>query len=236
MRRQRLLRQRGRERIRLLRIKRFDCMSDAVHAGRDSHALRQRRREERIVNHELRPTTSIATDTLLVADLATEERRHLRARVRRRQRHESRAVLDGEDLAEPERRAAADRHDAVATCREVELAATLDVGNRALATNDLTFVSRDVDMTGAGTVSLTTQAVDFRTIVILSPELSAQAGRDLIRVAREGDRVVLPARITGTITAPSAFVDVQAALQRAIRNRAQDELKSLFDRLGKGKR
>jgi uncharacterized protein involved in outer membrane biogenesis len=113
-----------------------------------------------------------------------------------------------------------------------KVAATLNVGNRMLSTNDLTFASRDVDMTGEGTLSLTTQALDFHTNVILSPELSAQAGRDLIRVAREGNRVVLPARITGPITAPNVFVDVQAALQRAIRNRAQDELKSLFDRLG----
>ncbi len=112
------------------------------------------------------------------------------------------------------------------------MAATLSVGNRMLSTNDLTFASRDVDMTGAGTLSLATQAIDFRTNLVLSPELSAQAGRDLYRVAHEGDRVVLPARISGTITAPTAFVDVQAALQRAIRNRAEDELKNLFDRLG----
>jgi hypothetical protein len=91
-------------------------------------------------------------------------------------------------------------------------------------------------MTGAGTLSLATQAVDFRTNVVLSQELSAQAGRDLYRVAREGDRVVLPARITGTVAAPTVFVDVGAALQRAIRNRAQDELKNLFEQFGRRKK
>jgi uncharacterized protein involved in outer membrane biogenesis len=116
------------------------------------------------------------------------------------------------------------------------LAATLNVGGRALTTNDLAFASRDVDMTGAGTLSLATQAVDFRTNVVLSQELSAQAGRDLYRVAREGDRVVLPARITGTVAAPTVFVDVGAALQRAIRNRAQDELKNLFEQFGRRKK
>jgi uncharacterized protein involved in outer membrane biogenesis len=116
------------------------------------------------------------------------------------------------------------------------LAATLNVGGRALTTNDLSFASRDVDMTGAGTLSLTTRAIDFRTNVVLSQELSAQAGRDLYRVAREGDRVVLPARITGTVSAPTVFVDVGAALQRAIRNRAQDELKNLFEQLGRRKK
>jgi hypothetical protein len=68
--------------------------------------------------------------------------------------------------------------------------------------------------------------------VTLSPELSAQAGRDLYRLAREGDRIVLPARITGTVTSPTVFVDVQEALGRALRNRAQDEIKSFLDRLG----
>jgi hypothetical protein len=33
------------------------------------------------------------------------------------------------------------------------------------------------------------------------------------------------------VGSPTVFVDVQAALNRAIRNRAQDQLKSLFDRL-----
>ena len=113
------------------------------------------------------------------------------------------------------------------------LAATLAVNGLETSTNDLTFVSRDLDMNGSGRLSLATGSLDFRSEVILSRELSAQAGRDLYRLAREGDRVVLPARITGTVSAPTVFVDVQAALGRALRNRAQDELKSLFDRLRK---
>jgi uncharacterized protein involved in outer membrane biogenesis len=113
------------------------------------------------------------------------------------------------------------------------LSATLAVTGQQLATNDLAFASRDFDMAGQGTMSLASQGVDFHADVVLSRELSAQAGRDLYRVAREGDRVVLPARITGTVSAPTVFVDVQAALKRALRNRAVDELKGLFDRLQK---
>jgi uncharacterized protein involved in outer membrane biogenesis len=111
------------------------------------------------------------------------------------------------------------------------LAASLSVAGQVLSTSDLTLASRDLDMTGEGTMSLATQAVNLRADVMLSRELSAQAGRDLYRLAREGERIVLPARITGTVGSPTVFVDVQAALNRAIRNRAQDELKSLFDRL-----
>ena len=113
------------------------------------------------------------------------------------------------------------------------LSATLAVNGLETSTNDLAFVSRDLDMNGSGRLSLATGSLDFRTDVILSRELSAQAGRDLYRLAREGDRVVLPARITGTVSAPTVFVDVQAALGRALRNRAQDELRNLFDRLRK---
>jgi uncharacterized protein involved in outer membrane biogenesis len=115
------------------------------------------------------------------------------------------------------------------------LAATLAVAGQLLSTNDLSFESRDFDMTGRGTISLATQAVDFSVDVRLSRELSAQAGRDLYRAAREGDRIVLPARITGTVAAPSVFIDVQSALKRAIVNRAQDEIKSFLNRLRKPK-
>ena len=114
------------------------------------------------------------------------------------------------------------------------LAASLVVDGQVLSTNDLTFASRDLDMTGKGTLSLATQALDLHTNVMLSRELSAQAGRDLYRLAREGDRVVLPARITGTVSSPTVFVDV-AALKRAIRNRVEDEVKSLFNRWRKAK-
>jgi hypothetical protein len=82
-------------------------------------------------------------------------------------------------------------------------------------------------------MSLATQAINLRTDVMLSRELSAQAGRDLYRLAREGDRIVLPARITGTVASPTVLVDVQSALNRAIRNRAEDEVKGFLDRLGK---
>ena len=113
------------------------------------------------------------------------------------------------------------------------LAASLAVGGQVLSTSDLTLASRDLDVTGKGTLSLASQAVDLHADVMLSRELSAQAGRDLYRVAREGERIVLPARISGTVASPTVFVDVSAALQRALRNRAEDEVKSFLDRLGK---
>jgi uncharacterized protein involved in outer membrane biogenesis len=113
------------------------------------------------------------------------------------------------------------------------LAATLAIAGTNLSTNDLTFASRDFDMTASGALSLATQAVNFLADVKLSQELSAQAGRDLYRLAREGDRIVLPAKITGSVSSPNVFINVQEALKRALTNRAQDEMKGLFDRLRK---
>jgi uncharacterized protein involved in outer membrane biogenesis len=116
-----------------------------------------------------------------------------------------------------------------------QLAASLAVAGQTLSTRDLTFASRDLDMNGSGTLSLATEALDVHANLILSRELSAQSGRDLYRLAREGDRVVVPERITGSVSSPSVMVDVSAALQRAIRNRAEDEIKGFLNRLGKPK-
>ncbi len=115
------------------------------------------------------------------------------------------------------------------------IAATIAVNAPTLSTTDLTFTSRDVDMNGEGTLSLTTQAIDLHANLVLSRELSAQAGSDLRRLAREGDRIVLPARITGTAASPTVFIDVEAALGRALKNQVQDQLKGLFNRLIKKK-
>ena len=114
-----------------------------------------------------------------------------------------------------------------------QLAATMAVADQRLTTNDLTFASRDFDMTAKGTLSLASQALNFQADLILSRELSAQAGRDLYRLAREDDRIILPAKITGSVGAPTVFIDIAEALKRALRNRAEDEIKSLFDRFRK---
>ena len=114
-----------------------------------------------------------------------------------------------------------------------QLAATFAVADQRLTTSDLTFASRDFDMAAKGVLSLATQTPNFQADVILSRELSAQAGRDLYRLAREDDRIILPARITGTVGSPTVFIDVAEALKRALRNRMGDEVKSLFDRFRK---
>jgi hypothetical protein len=89
----------------------------------------------------------------------------------------------------------------------------------------------DFDMTGTGVLSPVRWTVSIGADVTLTEELSRQAGRDLYRYARDGRRIVLPVRIGGTLFEPTAFIDVARAAGRALRNRTEEELKSLLDRV-----
>jgi hypothetical protein len=64
--------------------------------------------------------------------------------------------------------------------------------------------------------------------VILSRELTAQAGTDLRRYAQQDGRIVLPATIGGTLAHPRVSIDVAAILNRALQNEIQRRLKGLF--------
>ena len=104
---------------------------------------------------------------------------------------------------------------------------------RQLITADaLSLRSRDADIVGSGTLALDTKALDGKADVSLSEELSAQAGRDLVRYTREGNRVVLPAAIGGSLSAPRITIDAGAAVKRGLRNEVESRLKGLLDRFG----
>ncbi len=113
------------------------------------------------------------------------------------------------------------------------LSGTLVLADGVLRSNDLAMASRDVDLRGQGTLRLPGGAVDVNADLVLSEALSAQAGRDLIRYASEGSRVVLPATITGTLAAPTVSIDLGAALQRAARNALSDRVRKELGRIFK---
>ena len=64
-------------------------------------------------------------------------------------------------------------------------------------------------------------------------EACRQAGTDLYRYTREGDRIVLPATVGGRLGAPRLSIDAAAALNRGLRNEVERRLKGLLDRLGR---
>jgi uncharacterized protein YhdP len=96
---------------------------------------------------------------------------------------------------------------------------------------NLALASRDLDLRGEGTIALPSGALDLRAQCLLSPELSAQAGRDLYRYAHEGNRIVLPTTIGGRLGAPSPSIDTANVLNRAIRNKVEEEAGSLLRKL-----
>jgi uncharacterized protein involved in outer membrane biogenesis len=110
-----------------------------------------------------------------------------------------------------------------------ELSADLAISGGRAVTRNLKFTSRDVDMRGGGVIDLATQAINFDVDLVLSRELSAQAGRDLYRYASEGDRIVLPAKITGTASRPGVSIDMADALARAAKNKLRERAKSFLE-------
>lgn len=115
------------------------------------------------------------------------------------------------------------------------LGGTFALANGTLTSDNLALASRDFDLAGRGSLRLPGGGVEARADVVLSRELTAQAGTDLRRYAEEDGRVVLPARIDGTIARPVVFVDVEAAARRALQNELKRRTKSLLDRLFKKK-
>jgi hypothetical protein len=102
--------------------------------------------------------------------------------------------------------------------------------NQIFRADALSLHSRDVDLVGSGTLATATKALSGRFDISLSEALSAQAGNDLQRFTREGNRVVLPANLSGTLENPRVTIDAAAALKRGLRNEVGQRLKGLLER------
>jgi uncharacterized protein involved in outer membrane biogenesis len=105
------------------------------------------------------------------------------------------------------------------------------LGNQALRVPDISFTSRDFDMAGNAVVQFPSGNLETHVNVVLSRELTEQAGTDLRRYAQEDGRVVVPATITGTLAQPSVSPDIAAALSRALQNEVKRKVKGLIDRI-----
>ena len=119
------------------------------------------------------------------------------------------------------------------TDRFDRLDARFSLTNRMVRAEPLSLSSPDADMAGSGTLNLETDALDGRVDVTLSEALSRQAGTDLYRYTREGNRVVLPAAIGGNLKNPRLTIDVAAAAKRGIRNEVERRMKGILDGLGR---
>ncbi|HEV8398033.1 MAG TPA: AsmA-like C-terminal region-containing protein [Vicinamibacterales bacterium] len=107
--------------------------------------------------------------------------------------------------------------------------------NQLFRADAMSLHSRDVDLVGTGTLATATKALAGKFDVSLSEALSAQSGNDLQRFTREGNRVVLPANVGGTLDSPRVTIDAASAVKRGLRNEVEGRLKGLLDRFGTSK-
>jgi len=98
------------------------------------------------------------------------------------------------------------------------LAGVFTLSNSTLATENLTLEARDFSARGPAKLNLGSGALQSHVDLVLSQELTAQAGTDLRRYAEQNGHVVLPATVGGTLTHPTVFVDTVAAMRRAAEN------------------
>jgi uncharacterized protein involved in outer membrane biogenesis len=115
------------------------------------------------------------------------------------------------------------------------LAGTFALTNGTLTSENLAFASRDFDMHGRGALEMASGAVDARADVVLSEELTAQAGTDLRRYAQQDGRVTVPATVGGTLGEPRVSIDTAGAAQRALTNELKRRATSMLGGLFKKK-
>jgi uncharacterized protein involved in outer membrane biogenesis len=111
-----------------------------------------------------------------------------------------------------------------------QIQAKFSLAEEVVNAQEFTMRSPDADIDGQGTLSLASKSLDGGAELRLSEALSKQAGTDLVRFTREGNRVLLPARISGTLAAPRITIDAAAAARRGLRNEAERRLRDLFKR------
>jgi hypothetical protein len=111
--------------------------------------------------------------------------------------------------------------------------ASFSLANQVLRAEPFAMHSRDADIVGKVTLNVDSEAIDGTLDLSLSEELSKQAGTDLIRFTREGNRIVLPAKIGGTLPAPRLTIDAAAAAGRGLRNEVERRLTGLLEGFGR---
>jgi uncharacterized protein involved in outer membrane biogenesis len=113
---------------------------------------------------------------------------------------------------------------AASTDKFERMDASFSLARQIFSADAFSMHSPDVDLVGMGTLNTATKALDGGVDLSLSEALSKQAGNDLQRYTREGNRVVLPAKISGTLAGPHLTIDAAAALKRGLRNEVQRRL------------
>ena len=111
------------------------------------------------------------------------------------------------------------------------LGGSFTIADNVARTSDLRLESKDVVLSGAGDIRLLETVVAMKGLVQLSPELSKQAGPDLVRYASQDGKVTLPVTVTGPAGKFTVTPDLGDAARRAISKELSEGLKSLFKKI-----
>ena len=115
--------------------------------------------------------------------------------------------------------------------RFTDMVGTFALSDGTLRSDDFTLRSPDYDLFARGTLALGSTTLDARVDLVLSDALSAKAGRDVYRYARTGKRIVLSARIDGTLAQPRIHIDMAVAVRRGTLNEIERRLESLLEQV-----
>ena len=111
------------------------------------------------------------------------------------------------------------------------LGGSFTIADNVARTADLRLESKDVVLAGAGDIHLLDTTVAMKGLVQLSPELSKQAGPDLVRYASQDGRVTVPVTVTGPAGKFTVTPDLGEAARRALSKELSEGLKSLFKKI-----
>ncbi len=109
-----------------------------------------------------------------------------------------------------------------------KLGATVTLADGAASTQDLKFEAADLLLLASGVIRLDGRAINLKGQVQLSEGLSQQVHHTMLKLSQDNGRVILPATITGSVTAPVVRVDAKDIAKRALKNTATEVAPTLL--------
>jgi uncharacterized protein involved in outer membrane biogenesis len=111
-----------------------------------------------------------------------------------------------------------------------KLGATLTIAGGSATTQDLLFESADLSLSAAGALKLDGSAVNLQGQLQLSEALSKQASAVVVRATQQGNRVTVPATVTGAAGKFSVSVNTADMAKRAVKNEATEQGKKVLQK------
>jgi AsmA protein len=99
------------------------------------------------------------------------------------------------------------------------VSAKVDKG--VVTSDDLNISTSVLKITGAGSVGLVEQTLDYRLKAVVQAAEPEDASQDLVQLRG----ATIPLRISGTLNDPKVAVDIEDAVKQAVQNELEDTLR-----------